>query len=125
MNLIKSATIYKIETINGLKCYIGSTTVSTKSRYSKHKWVYKNRNKNVFLKSQSANAVFCEENTLFELEHFKNISKNDLLKKEREYILKNKHSVNKNLPLGKSTKKNREAYLKYFTEYNKKRKNVK
>lgn len=69
------------------------------------------------------NKVLCNSHEVRVLEAYTNISKHKLLVEERKYILANKeHCVNKNLPMGKYKRKNREAYLEYNRKYNLKRK---
>ena len=121
--------VYKIyhKTDTTLKCYIGSTKLSIRSRFYEHVCQYYNRKDNGHGRFTTAHLLFDMDEpnnfTIIELAQYENITRSDLLKEEGKYQ-RTHNCINK--VINGSTdeekhKKYKEAYNRWLsTEHGKK-----
>lgn len=86
--------IYKISSPSTYKVYIGSTKLSLKDRMNQHKKTNNNCTSSEILKYSDAKIQLVED--VYTDDDDSNF---ELLMRERHYIIKERYSVNKNLPI--------------------------
>ena len=96
MEISKPSTIYKITDSVTNRCYIGSTTMKLATRISMHKALYKQYLMNQS-KYASAFEVIKNGNFIAEALEVLKCSKQELRRKEGEYIKNSDNVVNKNI----------------------------
>jgi hypothetical protein len=115
MDIIETAYIYKLRCKLLNICYIGSTKKTLKQRSNEHKGAY-----NYFMKHKkgvlTSSYKIIENNNyeILELEKCINITKKDLLTKEKYYIQNTENVVNKNIPI--IEKEEKKARVKMLLE---------
>ena len=116
--IYETACIYKIESADGSKVYYGSTC-DFKKRMSAHKADYKRYLAGIFNYMTSFEIIKNPGYTSSIIEEFQKISRQDLEKKESEYIQKN-NCVNKlKLLTDKEKNENRKKYKENYSKKNK------
>jgi hypothetical protein len=113
MKIYETACIYKLESADGSKIYYGSTC-DFKRRMIKHKSDYKRYLNESYHYVSSFDIIKDPGYKCSIIEEFKKISRQDLEKKESEYIQKN-NCVNKRQSL--TDKEKPEHYKKYQENY--------
>ena len=94
---ILNGKIYIIKSLETEKVYIGSTCLSLNDRFSMHKSKYKKYTNGKGNYLTSFNILKFEDAYIELLENIQDITHQDLLQKEGDYIRKNKSCVNKNI----------------------------
>ena len=108
--------IYKLTSSETDKIYIGSTYKPLNTRFSSHKYTYRNKNNNSKCGSCKANELMKYADVKIELiENYSCETKAELLKREDEIIRQFRDiAINENMPI-----RDEENLKKYMAEYNK------
>lgn len=121
MDIYKKALIYILKSNNTNLVYIGSTSRTCYKRFCGHKQQYAQYLKGDGQKYVSSFEIFKNGDCYIEkIEEFKNISKNELRKKEGDYIKKYVDAVNKNIA-GRTDEEYAIYYKKKRVEIDRKR----